>query len=205
MPKTERISWEDARSSFKDEQRRSIVGAALGLLMDEGASGLTMASLADRAGISRQTLYRYFPDLDSVLAASVDGIAEADEHFRQALLSEGEPREQLHRAVDALIDASGHGSEQIEAFLAALPPDARSHVQAHRQRTIDLLGEILSTLGSRPDSPYDADPSTDAELIFGLVSVSDDRSRERTHRIIDLILEHPTLTRPLSIHKENPA
>ena len=205
MQDTERNSWENARSSFKEEQRRSIVGAALALLMEEGAPGLTMAGLADRAGISRQTLYRYFPDLDSVLAASVDGLAEADAQFRESILRDGEPRDQLHRAIDALIDAAAHGSGRLDEFLAALPPEARAAFQAHRRRTMNLLGDILSTARSQRHSTYRGDPTVDAELILGLVSASDQPPRERIHHIVDFILLNPTSTTPTAQGQENPS
>ena len=198
MPKTERNSWEDARSSFKEEQRRSIVEAALSLLMEEGAPGLTMAGLADRAGISRQTLYRYFPDLDSVLTASVDGLAEADAQFRESILRDGDPRDQLHRAIDGLIDAAAHSGGRMDEFLAALPPEARAAFHAHRQRTSHLFSEILSTLQHQRRSTYRGDPAVDAELIIGLVSASDQPPRERIHHIVDLILLPPNITTPPS-------
>lgn len=188
MSATERHPWSQARSSYKDDQRRLIAETAFGILLEGGASGLTMASLADRAGISRQTLYRYFPDLDSVLIASVDGLIEADAAFREVILSKEDPHDQIHYAIDALIDATQHDGARIDEFLAALPPDARSGIEDHRTRTIALIGEILSRLKRRRHQLYDGDPLIDAELILGLVSAADDRSRARTHHIVDVIL-----------------
>ena len=84
-----------------------------------------MSTVAERAGISRQTLYRYFPDLGSVLSASVEGLPDADESLRAWVSESPEPREQLRRAVDALVDASSHGHGSSEELLAVLPPEAR--------------------------------------------------------------------------------
>lgn len=186
MPATDSPTWDEARSSFKDEQRRRIAQTALELLMEFGSAALTMSALAERAGISRQTLYRYFPDLDSVLEASVADFPAMDEAFRMTILSESDPEAQLHRAVDALIDAAGHSGLSADEFLAALPPGARKAVQAHQRRTEQLLADILTSLGSH--SRYDGLPAVDAALILGLVSAATEESRGRTHLIIDRII-----------------
>ena len=53
------------------------------IVEEEGIAGLSMSTLALRAGVSRQTLYKYFPDIDAVLAGLValgdGGTAELSE------------------------------------------------------------------------------------------------------------------------------
>lgn len=186
MPKTDSHTWEDARASFKDDERRRIAQAALTLLMESGSAALTMSALADRAGISRQTLYRYFPDLDHVLEASVADFPAMDEQFRSVILSDPNPRTQLHQAVDALIDVTAHGGMTADELLAALPPGARDAVRAHQRRTRQLVADILTSLSSA--TTYDGIPAMDAALILGLVSAATDETRERTHDLIDRII-----------------
>jgi len=188
MPKTDRHTWDEARSSFKGDQRRHIAQTALELLMESGGAALTMSALADRAGISRQTLYRYFPDLDQVLEASVAGLPEMDEAFRASIVSEGDPRVQLHRATDALIDASAHGGMTAGELLAALPPGAREAVRGHQRRNEQLVSDILACLSADETSTYDGVPEVDAALILGLVSAATGTLRERTHILIDRII-----------------
>lgn len=188
MSTTDRNSWDAARSSFRDDQRRHIAQTALQMLMESGSAALTMSALADQAGISRQTLYRYFPDLDQVLEASVADLPAMDEAFRASILSEGDPRVQVHRATDALIDASAHGGMAAEELLAALPPGAREAVRAHQRRTEQLVSDILASLSAEETSTYDGVPAVDAALILGLVSAATDQSRERTHTLVDRII-----------------
>jgi AcrR family transcriptional regulator len=52
---------------------RSILEAALALL-DDGDAGFTYERLAERSGISRQTLYSHFPDRTDLLIAVVDHV-----------------------------------------------------------------------------------------------------------------------------------
>src|ERR687890_24834 len=59
-------------SALPPEERRSaIVAATLPLLVEHGES-VTTRQIADAAGIAEGTIFRVFPDKDSLLAAAVD-------------------------------------------------------------------------------------------------------------------------------------
>lgn len=163
--------------------------AALELLLEGGTAELTMSMVAARAGVSRQTLYRYFSDLASVLNASVEGLGDADEALRSWVLEAAEPQEQLHRCVDALVDASTQHGVSVEELLAALPPQARAGIRTHQQRTIELIEEVLAALQRETSSAYSGDPMTDAPLILGLISAATDPSRQRAHEFIDQLVQ----------------
>lgn len=188
MTMTKRHSWADVRSSFKRDQRQAIAVAAIELLMEGGSAELTMSTVADRAGISRQTLYRYFPDLASVLGASVEGLESADAELRGWVLEAGSPHEQIHRFVDALVDAGAQHGAGAEELMAALPPQAREALRTHHRRTVQLIAEILSSLHVEGSSSYRGDPQLDAPLILGLISAADETSRQRTHEFIDQLI-----------------
>ena len=59
-----------ARSFGATEER--ILTASLGLIGRRGVRRLGMREIAETAGVSRGTLYRYFPSKDHVLAAAAD-------------------------------------------------------------------------------------------------------------------------------------
>lgn len=185
MPLTKRNSWADARSSFKRDQRRAIALAAIELLVEGGSAELTMSTIADRAGISRQTLYRYFPDLASVLSASVEGMEEADAELRAWVLEASSPREQLHRCAEVLIDAGAQHGASVEELMAALPPQARDALHDHQRRTVELLAELLRALGEDGSCDYTGDPEIDAALMLGLIVAATDESRDRAIEWID--------------------
>jgi AcrR family transcriptional regulator len=56
-----------------EEHRRAVRDAALDatavLVADHGLRSVTMGQIAEATGISRATLYRYFPDADAILVA----------------------------------------------------------------------------------------------------------------------------------------
>ncbi len=49
------------------EQRKRVLEAARGLLLERGSGDITAKDLADRAGISRATFYRCFDNVDAVI------------------------------------------------------------------------------------------------------------------------------------------
>src|SRR5256714_15321374 len=57
--------------------RRAVLDSALELLEHEGYGRLTMAGIAQRAGASKQTLYRWWPSPAAVLIESLSERASA--------------------------------------------------------------------------------------------------------------------------------
>src|SRR5579884_1746829 len=57
------------RAERVDDTRRRIVDAAVALHGSAGPSGTTFLAVADRAGVTRATVYRHFPDVDALFAA----------------------------------------------------------------------------------------------------------------------------------------
>ena len=60
--------WGDDRAIFDDEEaRRRILDAAGRCIVERGNTQFRMGEVADAAGVSRSTVYRYFPARDDVL------------------------------------------------------------------------------------------------------------------------------------------
>ena len=84
----------DARSSRTPETEAVLLDAALAELLAHGIRRTTASDIARRAGVSRQTLYRYWPDAQAVFAALVTRevltalpAASADPHDLDALVA----------------------------------------------------------------------------------------------------------------------
>lgn len=87
-------------TAHRSAVREAILDAAVSLAAEHGLLSVTMSDVAASAGVSRATLYKYFPDVQSILQA---------EHHRQMA---GE-LEELH-AVKA---AGGDPLRQLEQVL----------------------------------------------------------------------------------------
>src|SRR5919108_6418888 len=64
------------------ETRERITDAALGLLLEEGASKLRLSDVADRADVAFGSLYTYFENkeaiVDAVVAKALSGLIDAN-------------------------------------------------------------------------------------------------------------------------------
>ena len=63
MPKL----WSETIESHRKDVRDAIFEAAVAVARQGGLTSLTMSAIAEGAGITRATLYKYFPDVDTIL------------------------------------------------------------------------------------------------------------------------------------------
>lgn len=62
--------WKDTVAEHRRDVRVAIYQAAWSLASERGVRGVTMGAVAERAGIARATLYKYFSGVDEVLVAA---------------------------------------------------------------------------------------------------------------------------------------
>jgi AcrR family transcriptional regulator len=65
MPKL----WDDTIEAHRATVRDATLDAAMALVAEHGFAGVTMSAIAERTGIGRATLYKYFPDVGAILDA----------------------------------------------------------------------------------------------------------------------------------------
>lgn len=61
--------WTETVETHRQEVREAIVAATGALVLDHGLLAVTMSQIAESTGIGRATLYKYFPDVEAILAA----------------------------------------------------------------------------------------------------------------------------------------
>src|SRR3954451_13920639 len=61
--------WTDTIVEHRRSVHAAILSATARLVGERGLSAVTMSEVAERAGIGRATLYKYFPDVASILTA----------------------------------------------------------------------------------------------------------------------------------------
>ena len=120
-----------AREFSPTEER--ILTAALGLIGRRGVRRLAMQEISEAAGVSRGTLYRYFPSKDDVLAAAADF---DEQRFRVGL--------------DDVLATAAEPQERIAAFMSY----AFAFIRSHSARSLFesepgyVLGYLLDHLPS---------------------------------------------------------
>jgi len=152
MPKL----WDDSIATHRTAVRDSIMSATWALVGEHGLAGTSMSRIADRVGISRATLYRYFPDVDAIVAAwhtdQVDGhIAQLREADAAAA-----PEERLAAVLSRYAEIRRdlpHGTD-----LATLLHQG-TRVENAEQQVLDLLSEAISAAAESGQVRSDVAPA----------------------------------------------
>jgi AcrR family transcriptional regulator len=108
-----------------ERSRQAILTAAADLVGDLGYSKLTVEAIAARAGVGKQTIYRWWPDKGAVLLDAYLALVGADQEltFPNSGDLEADLRLVLGSMADSLADP---GFEQrYRALLAAIQDDPR--------------------------------------------------------------------------------
>lgn len=103
MPKI----WSDTIEAHRREVHAAVLTATAKLVAQHGLLGVTMSRIAQDAGIGRATLYKYFPDVESILTQWHD--EQITQHLDQLAglrSSEMAPGERLASAIAMLAQMS---------------------------------------------------------------------------------------------------
>lgn len=104
----------DRRHNQKERTRRAVIAAAREILST--STPLTMELVAERALISRATVYRYFPNLDALmLEIELDGLMPTIEQFKSKY---GENFD-IRNVIDGVFEFYSENEENFRRFLGA--------------------------------------------------------------------------------------
>lgn len=150
--------WSGSAPASDDEAVARILAAA-GKAIDERGAEISIADVARTLGVTRQTVYRYFPSTDALLVAAAvhaadDFLERVADHVRG-----------MHDAVDAVTEA-------VATALEWLPKDkhiglliAPGRPNAHTESvTSDVALQFANSMVRRFDVDWAAHGFTDAEL-----------------------------------------
>jgi AcrR family transcriptional regulator len=155
MPKL----WDGTIEAHRRAVREATLDAAAALVARHGLRAVTMSQIAEETGIARATLYKYFPDVEAILAAwherQVSGHLEQLAEIRDR---EGDAAERLAAApeVYALIqhDLRPAHSPELVAHL-----HRHDHVAGARRQLADFVRELLAA-GRGPATSGTTSPPT---------------------------------------------
>ena len=117
MPKL----WNQTIATHRREVRDAILETTAGLVAEHGLRSVTMSRIAEKTGIGRATLYKYFPDVEAILVAWHEGHVDGHlEHLAEVR------------------DQAGDAGERLEAVLKAYALISHEH-QRHGTDLVALL------------------------------------------------------------------
>jgi AcrR family transcriptional regulator len=180
--------WTETVQAHRAEVRDAIVAAAAELVGHRGLLSVTMSQIAAAAGIGRATLYKYFPDVEHVLAAWHDRQVAA--HLAE-LAAIGEQPGAVAARLHAVILAYGRICQQREqhsdaALKAALHRNTAADDRPEQLRAIftGLITDAVAAGAVRGDVPA---AELAAYCISALEAASSTPTPAALTRLVDLV------------------
>jgi len=186
MPKL----WNETIEAHRHDVRHAIVEATAELVNEHGLMSVTMSQIAEHSGIGRATLYKYFPDIESILSAwhhqqVAHHLGQLGEIRDQ---SGGSAWERLERVLEGFALISYESRRRHDGELAAL---------LHRdQQVSEAEGELRTMIkGLLADATSTGEVRTDVGLdelagfcLHSLAAAASMPSKAAVHRLVKVTL-----------------
>jgi AcrR family transcriptional regulator len=180
--------WNETIEAHRHAVRDAILDATWALVNERGLASVTMSQIAEKAGIGRATLYKYFPDVETILFAwhqrHVTGHLE---HLGELRDHGGAPAERL----DAVLEAYAlicHQREHHGSELGALLHRGGQVDQA-QQQLIGLFRDVLTEVAETGELRDDVAPEELARYcLHALTAAGSLPSKAAVRRLVEVTL-----------------
>ena len=178
--------WNETIEAHRRAVRDATLDATAALVAEHGLSSVTMSQIATRTGVGRATLYKYFADIEAIMAAW---------HERQIV-------DHLAQLADVR-DRAGSASQRLEAVLEAYAVMTHrhdgsdlatllhrgEHVARAQQQLKDFIQDLLIEGASAGDLRDDVAPEELASYcLHALTAASNLSSKAAIHRLVKVTL-----------------
>lgn len=191
MPKL----WNETIASHREAVRDATLEATADLVAERGLRSVTMSEIAKRTGIGRATLYKYFPDVETILAtwhrrqisAHLEHLTEVrdraqDPGLRLRLVLEAYATIQRERVRHQL--GRPHGRE----LATLLHEDTKVREAQHHLH--EMLRDLIADAVSAGEIRGDASPEELASFCIHALEAAGQASSERAlERLVRVTLD----------------
>ncbi|WP_433253776.1 TetR/AcrR family transcriptional regulator [Streptosporangium sp. CA-135522] len=129
-----------------EQSRRAILSAAIALLGELGYAKLTIEAIAARAGVGKQTIYRWWPSKGAVLVDAALSLSE-DEEGSIALPDTGDLRADLRVVLRAIVDE--YNDPAFDTMTRALTVESLTDPKLNAEITGRVLRPLLEVTKDR--------------------------------------------------------
>ncbi|MGH8945634.1 MAG: TetR/AcrR family transcriptional regulator [Acidimicrobiia bacterium] len=141
--------WNATIEAHRREVREAILDTTSALVAEHGLLSVTMSEIAEKTGIGRATLYKYFPDVEAILVAWHERhITGHLEHLAEVRDRAGDAGERLEAVLEAYAlihrervqqEQSEHHATELAAFL-----HRDEHVAGAQQELQHLIRDLIT-------------------------------------------------------------
>jgi AcrR family transcriptional regulator len=185
MPKL----WNETIATHRDAVREATLNATAALVAEHGLTSVTMSQIAKESGIGRATLYKYFPDIDSILAAWHE--RQVGEHLHR-LAEVGHrtqgPRERLQAVLRTYADLSRRDHDdngELASLLHQSGHIAKAHAHLYEFVT-ELVADAVASGDVRDDVPA---TELASYCLFAVTASSSLHSKAAVDRLVTVTLD----------------
>lgn len=143
MSNQEASSVRESLTIQEPSARRRILDATYSLVEERGMAQVSMTAIADKAGVSRQTVYNNFADVETAMLGYVlDELGRTATRIEQSLSTLRDPENQIRSFVTELIRRFAQQDFQV-SIQAAMSPTAVEAIEEATWPLRIMLEEIL--------------------------------------------------------------
>lgn len=151
MPKL----WRDTMDTHRQAVRDATLDVTAALVSEHGLAAVTMSRIAQDTGIGRATLYKYFPDVETILLAWHE--RQVARHLKQLTRSCEQAESAFAALQNVLHEYAGivsHNHGGTAAMLHRSPHALESHAKLLRL-VRDVVDRAIAERALRADVPAD--------------------------------------------------
>lgn len=135
---------------LREQRRDEILAAAASLFAEKGFAGADTQELADRVGVAKGTLYRYFASKEELFLAAVDHLMEQLRQAVDAAANEHlEPFQQMRAALESYLRFFESHPAAVELIIqerAHFRDRATPTYFAHREKNMGRWRDLIARL-----------------------------------------------------------
>ena len=184
MPKL----WHETVEAHRHAVRDAILDTTWALVTEQGLTSVTMSQIAEKTGIGRATLYKYFSDVEAILVAwHQRHVTRHLEHLAELRDQAGDAGERLEAVLEAYALMShhrGHHGAELAGLL-----HRGEHVARAQQQLIDLIRDLLTEVAETGDLRDDVAPAELATYcLHALTAAGSLPSKAAVRRLVTVTL-----------------
>ncbi len=177
-----------------EKSRLAIVDATRNLLLERGFDKLSIEAVAARAGVGKQTIYRWWPSRHALVADVI--LEDADRILRPIASTDDVARDVSEWAValaTTLTTARGHAMLRILTIAGVEHPDTQARLQAGFNTPLrDTVGNRLLAAGFAAGAARDAADAIVGGVVYAILSEGRSFRRSRADSITRTVIAGAT-------------
>lgn len=181
--------WSETIEDHRRTVHEAILDTTWALVAERGLLSVTMSQIAEATGIGRATLYKYFPDVEAILATGHERHVTAHlERLRELRKRPGDAGERLAAVVEGYALIAYHRARHGTPELGALLHRDELVTRAQRQ-LLDLFRDVLTEAAAAGQLRDDIAPDELAHYcLHALGAAGSLPSEDAVHRLVDVTL-----------------